>query len=132
MRIIVIDTGADKEKLTKSLGAEHFLDFKTLSSDQLVEKVMEITTWGAHACIVYSWAKEAFDVSTKLLRPGGTVVVVGIPHDPSIICGEQPIAYTLKKLTIVGSVTGTRHDCDEALDLTARRIVVVSTNARSF
>jgi D-arabinose 1-dehydrogenase-like Zn-dependent alcohol dehydrogenase len=50
MRTIVIDTGDEREKLAKDLGAEHFIDFK--KEDDPVKKAVEITEGGAHGVFV--------------------------------------------------------------------------------
>jgi propanol-preferring alcohol dehydrogenase len=49
MRPIVVDTGDERSKLSKSLGAEEFVDFK---DGDPVKKVVELTGGGAHACFV--------------------------------------------------------------------------------
>jgi propanol-preferring alcohol dehydrogenase len=59
------------------------------------------------------------------LRPGDTLVAVGLPKDPSFIAGA-PLMLTLKRLQIVGSVVGTLKDVEEALDFTARGLIHVS------
>lgn len=124
MRIIAIDGGEEKGKLCKELGAEHYLDFTT--SKDLPAEVMEITTHGAHGVIVTAATKEGYAVAPHFLRPGGTVVVVGLPKDETVIAGAPPILLALKRLSIVGSVTGTLKDVEEALEFTARGLVHVS------
>lgn len=124
MRIIAIDGGEEKGKLCKKLGAEHYLDFTT--SKDLPTEVMDITTHGAHGVIVTAATKEGYAVAPHFLRPGGTVVVVGLPKDETVIAGAPPILLALKRLSIVGSVTGTLKDVEEALDFTARGLVHVS------
>jgi alcohol dehydrogenase, propanol-preferring len=49
VRPIVVDTGDEREKLTKHHGAEHFIDFQ---KEDTVKKVLEITGGGAHAVFV--------------------------------------------------------------------------------
>jgi len=70
--------------------------------------------------------KEAYATAASLLRPNGTVVVVGLPKDPTIIAGAPPIMMALKRLNFVGSVVGSLKDVEEALDFTARDLVHVS------
>lgn len=62
-------------------------------------------------------------MAPQLLRPGGTMVCVGLPSDPTVIAGAPPMLMCLRKLNIVGSVVGTLKDVDEALDFTARGLV---------
>ncbi|KAK4991444.1 hypothetical protein LTR50_001836 [Elasticomyces elasticus] len=121
MRVIAIDGGPEKEKLCKQLGAEHFLDFE--KTKDLPGEVMKITTYGAHGVIVTAASKEGYATAPHFLRPGGTLVVVGLPKDETVIAGAPPIMLALRRLNVVGSVTGTLKDTEEALDFTARGLV---------
>lgn len=124
MRVIAIDGGDAKRDLCKKLGAEVFIDYTSTSDIQ--GEVMKITGHGAHGVIVTAATKEAYASAPGLLRPNGTVVVVGLPKDPSVLAGAPPIMMALKRLNIVGSVVGTLKDVEEALDFTARDLVHVS------
>ncbi|KAK5189551.1 hypothetical protein LTR99_001830 [Exophiala xenobiotica] len=121
MRIIAIDGGDEKRDLCKKLGAEEFIDF-TQVSDPAAE-VMKLTKYGAHGVIVTAATKEAYASAPGFLRPGGTVVAVGLPKDPTVLAGAPPLMLCLRKLNIVGSVVGTLKDVEEALDFTARGLV---------
>ncbi|KAI1619344.1 alcohol dehydrogenase [Exophiala viscosa] len=121
MRIIAVDGGDAKRDLCKKLGAEEFIDFTKVQD--IAGEVMKITTYGAHGVIVTAATKQAYESAPTFLRPGGTVVAVGLPTDPSVIAGAPPIMLALKKLNVVGSVTGTLKDVEEALDFTARGLV---------
>ena len=124
MRVIAVDGGDDKRDLCKRLGAEEFIDFT--NTQDIAAEIMRITTYGAHGVIVTAATKEAYASAPGMLRPGGTVVAVGLPKDPSILAGAPPLMLCLKKLNIVGSVVGTLKDVEEALDFTARGLVHVS------
>lgn len=50
LRIVVVDTGAEREALAKEMGAEAFIDFKEFENP--AERVMEITAGGAHGVFV--------------------------------------------------------------------------------
>jgi len=121
MRVIAIDGGEEKGKLCKSLGAEEYLDFTAVKD--MIAEVTRITTYGAHAVIVFAASKESYGSAPNMLRPGGTVVAVGIPGDASVIAGAPPGLLALKRLNVVGSVTGTLKDVEEALDFTTRDLV---------
>lgn len=127
MRIIAIDGGDEKRDLCKKLGAEEFIDF-TQTKD-IAAEITRITTYGAHGVIVTAATKEAYASAPSFLRPGGTVVAVGLPKDPTVLAGAPPIMLCLKKLNVVGSVVGTLKDVEEALDFTARGLVHVSSLA---
>ncbi|KAL2439215.1 Alcohol dehydrogenase 5 [Exophiala dermatitidis] len=121
LRVIAIDGGDEKKELCKKLGAEEFIDF-TKVKDTAAE-VMRITKYGAHGVIVIAATKQAYETAPSFLRPGGTVVAVGLPKDPTVLAGAPPIMICLRRLNIVGSVTGTLKDVEEALDFTARGLV---------
>lgn len=125
MRIIAIDGGDEKRDLCKRLGAEEFIDFTTVKD--IAAEVMKITKYGAHGVLVTAATKEAYASAPTFLRPGGTVVAVGLPTDPTVVAGAPPIMLCLRRLNVVGSVTGTLKDVEEALDFTARGLVHVST-----
>lgn len=87
MRVIAVDGGDEKDRLCKQLGAEQYIDYTKVQD--IPAKVMEITTYGAHGCIVFAASKASYDMAGNTLRPGGTVVAVGLPHDTSVVCGGK-------------------------------------------
>ncbi|KAI8941984.1 hypothetical protein NX059_000094 [Plenodomus lindquistii] len=121
MRVIAIDGGATKRDLCLQLGAEKFIDFT--SATDIPSEILKITTYGAHGVIVCAASKASYEQAPYLLRPGGTVVCVGIPKDPTVIAGALPTVMILKRLNVVGTVVGTLKDAEEALDFTARGLV---------
>jgi len=120
MRIIAIDGGAEKGEHCKSLGAEHYIDFTT--EKDIAARVKEITTYLAHGVVVTAASKAGYDQAPYLLRPGGTMVCVGLPKE-NFVAGAPPLVIALRCLNVVGSVTGTLKDVEEALDFTARGLV---------
>jgi propanol-preferring alcohol dehydrogenase len=70
--------------------------------------------------VVTAVSPEAFAQALGTLRPHGTCSLVGLPP------GEFPAPIfdiVLKRLTIRGSIVGTRKDLQEALDFAARGCV---------
>lgn len=121
MRSIAIDRGPAKGSLCMSLGAEHYIDLA--STEDAPAEVLRITMGGGQGVIVAGVCKYGYPMAPALLRPGGTVVVVGLPSDPALQAGASPMLIALKRLNIVGTVTGTLRDVDEALDFVARGLV---------
>ncbi|ORX97505.1 alcohol dehydrogenase [Clohesyomyces aquaticus] len=121
MRVIAIDGGDAKRDLCIKLGAEKFIDFT--STKDVAAEVMKITTYGAHGVVVTAATRAGYESAPGFLRPGGTMVCVGLPKDETIIAGAAPITMCLKRLNVVGSVVGTLKDVEEALDFTARGLV---------
>jgi D-arabinose 1-dehydrogenase-like Zn-dependent alcohol dehydrogenase len=72
LRPIVVDTGDDKEKLAKSLGAEHFIDFKKV--ENVAAEIVKIADGvGAHG--VFVTAPQSYPSALSYLgsRVGGKV-----------------------------------------------------------
>lgn len=84
-----------------------------MTAKDIPGEVMNITTYGAHGVLVTASTKAGYEMAPKLLRPGGTMVCVGLPKDDTIIAGAHPIMMCLKKLNVVGSVVGTLKDVEE-------------------
>ncbi|EME81261.1 uncharacterized protein MYCFIDRAFT_64530 [Pseudocercospora fijiensis CIRAD86] len=121
MRVIAIDGGDEKDRLCKDLGAEAYIDYTKVQD--LPAEVLRLTTYGAHGIIVFAASRQGYQVAPALARPGGTIVAVGLPAQADIIAGAPPVALAMKRLNIVGSVTGTLKDVEEALDFCARDLV---------
>ena len=127
MRVLAIDGGDEKRDLCEKLGAEAYIDFQKFKAPKdLKDEVMRITKHGAHGVVVTAASKTVYEWAPMYLRPGGTMVVVGLPNDPSILAGAPPLVMALRRLNIVGNITGSLKDVEEALDFTARGIVHVS------
>ncbi|KAE8338032.1 hypothetical protein BDV24DRAFT_153909 [Aspergillus arachidicola] len=124
MRVLAIDGGDEKRDLCEKLGAEAYIDFQKFKVPaDLQDEVIRITKHGAHGVIVTAASKTVYEWAPMYLRPGGTMVVVGLPNDPSILAGAPPLVLALRRLNIVGNITGSLKDVEEALDFTARGIV---------
>lgn len=123
MRVIAIDGGDDKRELCHKLGAEVFIDF--LVTTDIPAEIRKITTYGAHGVIVTAATKTVYATAPTYLRPNGTLVAVGLPADPTVLAGAPPMLLSLRRLNIVGTLTGTLKDVEEALDFTARDVVHV-------
>ncbi|MCO5221735.1 MAG: zinc-dependent alcohol dehydrogenase [Thermomicrobiales bacterium] len=112
-RVIAVDIANDKLDLARALGAEITLNAATLDPVDEVDRLIG----GAHGALVTAVSPIAFSQAVGMLRRGGTASLVGIP--PGTF--QAPIFdVVLKRLTIRGSIVGTRADLAEALDFAAR------------
>lgn len=121
LRIIAIDTGDDKQAMTKSLGAEHFVDFAT--SKNLVKDVQAATPdgLGPHAVILVAVNEKPFQQAAEYVRPRGTVVCIGLPAGAYL---RAPVFESvIKMITIKGSYVGNRRDSAEAIDYFVRGLI---------
>jgi len=100
--------GAAKLQLARDLGAAIAVDGR--SPDAVAEVIK--ATGGVHGALVTAVSRDAFRQTLSMLRSGGTMALVGLPP------GEFPtpiFEMVLKRLTIRGSIVGTRLDLSEAL-----------------
>jgi propanol-preferring alcohol dehydrogenase len=111
MRVAAVDIGQKKLDLARDLGAEIVLDATKDPAGEIQRLI-----GGAHGVLVTAVNPEAFRQAIDMLRPRGTCALVGLP--PGVF--PTPIfEVVLKRLTIRGSIVGTRMDLQEALALAA-------------
>jgi len=114
MHVIGIDIGEPKLALARELGADLALD---ASDPELVAKVQRETGGGAHGVLVTAVSPPAFAQAIACTRRRATVSLVGLPP------GDFPTPIfdvVLKRITIRGSIVGTRRDLDEAIAFAAQ------------
>jgi len=108
MHVAAVDVHPDKLELAKSLGAQIALNARTTNVAEELQKL----TGGAHGALVIAVSPKAFEQAFGMLRPHGTMALVGLPPGTMSL----PIFdLVLKRITVRGSIVGTRQDLDEAL-----------------
>lgn len=113
LHVAALDIAPDKLALAKATGAELAVDAR---SPEAVAAVLKATGGGAHGVLVTAVSPSAFSQALKIVRRKGTVSLVGLPP------GEFPTPIfdvVLKRLTVRGSIVGTRRDLDEAIAFAA-------------
>lgn len=113
LHVAALDVTPEKLALARSAGADLAVDAR--SSDAVAD-VLKITGGGAHGVLVTAVSPPAFSQALRLVRRRGTVSLVGLPP------GEfaTPIFdVVLKRITVRGSIVGTRRDLDEAIAFAA-------------
>ena len=121
LQIIAIDTGEEKESMTRELGAGAFVDF--VRSADVVKDVRAATAdgLGPHAVILVAVHETPFQQATAYLRPRGTVVAMGLPSNAYL---RAPVFETVTGVkTIKGSYVGNRKDTSEAVDFFRRGLI---------
>jgi propanol-preferring alcohol dehydrogenase len=109
LKAIGLDIAEDKLELARESGAEQAVN--AMAKDA-VERVLDITGGGAHGVLVTAVSTPAFGQALHMVRRKGTVSLVGLPP------GEFPTPIfdvVLKRITVRGSIVGTRRDLDEAI-----------------
>ncbi|KAJ3821856.1 chaperonin 10-like protein [Lentinula raphanica] len=121
LRVIAVDTGDAKKELCLKLGAEKWIDF--MECKDIVAEIKSITGSGAHSAVVTSANGAGYRQAVDYLRPGGTLMAVGLPGKATL---EASIWWTVfKSISILGSYVGNRQDAVEAIDIAARGQVKV-------
>ncbi len=112
MRVAAVDIHDDKLDLARQLGAEIAINGK--SGDPVGDIQRQLG--GTHGALVTAVSPAAFAQAFGMLRPHGTMALVGLPPGSFAL----PIFDTvLKRITVRGSIVGTRQDLDEALAFAA-------------
>ncbi|KAJ5935840.1 hypothetical protein N7466_005387 [Penicillium verhagenii] len=128
LRVIAIDSGDSKRKLSLDSGAVAFVDFKT---EDVTARVLQLTGEGAHATIVVPGTKEAFQIAPSLVRNMATIVCVALPPNQMDI----PISATIcaaRGLTIKGSSVGTESQLTELLNLALEGVITPAIEVFDF
>lgn len=113
LKVAAVDIADDKLALARETGAD--LAVNALA-DGAVDKVLAASGGGAHGVLVTAVSTAAFAQALKMVRRKGTVSLVGLPP------GEFPTPIfdvVLKRITVRGSIVGTRRDLDEAIAFAA-------------
>lgn len=109
MKVAAVDIHPEKLALARSLGADLVLDGASDPAGEIQSKI-----GGAHGVLVTAVSPIAFEQGFGMLRPRGTMALVGLPP------AEFPLPIfetVLKRITVRGSIVGTRQDLEEALAL---------------
>lgn len=111
--VAALDVAEDKLALARTLGADLTIDARLPdAATQLITR----TGGGAHGVLVTAVSPVAFTQALSLARRRGTICLVGLP--PGTFA--TPIFdVVLKRITLRGSIVGTRQDLAEALGFAA-------------
>jgi alcohol dehydrogenase, propanol-preferring len=113
LHVAALEVVADKLALAKATGADVAVDAR---SPEAAAEIVRATGGGAHGVLVTAVSPAAFSQALSMIRRKGTVALVGLPP------GAFPTPIfdvVLKRITIRGSIVGTRQDLDEAIAFAA-------------
>lgn len=117
MHVVAADIFEDKLALAKKLGADITVNGKDKDAIEQVQKA----TGGVHGALVTAVSPIAMEQAFGFMRSKGTMALVGLP--PGKI--SLPVFETvLKRITVRGSIVGTRQDLEESLQFAAEGKVV--------
>lgn len=113
LHVAALDVSEEKLALARQLGAEIAIDAR---SPDAAAQVVKQTGGGAHGVLVTAVSPPAFSQALRMVRRKGTVSLVGLPPGDF----QTPIFdVVLKRITLRGSIVGTRNDLAEALAFAA-------------
>ncbi|MBP1875904.1 alcohol dehydrogenase [Ensifer adhaerens] len=109
MNVVAADIFEEKLALAKQLGADITVNGKAKDA---IEQVTRATNGGVHGVLVTAVSPIAMEQAFGFLRSKGTMALVGLP--PGMM--SLPVFETvLKRITVRGSIVGTRQDLEESL-----------------
>lgn len=109
MHVAAVDIFEDKLALARQMGADLIVDARQKDAVDGVQQA----TGGVHGALVTAVSPKAMEQAFGFLRSKGTMALVGLP--PGYI--SLPVFDTvLKRITVRGSIVGTRQDLEEALE----------------
>jgi propanol-preferring alcohol dehydrogenase len=120
--VLAIDVADDKLALARMVGADIAIDGRRPDATAVA---LRETGGGAHGVLVTAVSTAAFAQAIEITRRRGTVSLVGLPP------GTFPTPIfdvVLKRITIRGSIVGTRQDLAEALEFAIARKVIAQTH----
>ncbi|WP_199709205.1 alcohol dehydrogenase AdhP [Rhodophyticola porphyridii] len=108
LHVVAVDVHEDKLKLARDLGAD--LTFNAVDEDPVGE--LQTQMGGVRGVLVTAVSNSAFSQAVGMLQRGGFMSLVGLPP------GDFPLPIfeiVLKRITVRGSIVGTRNDLRESL-----------------
>jgi alcohol dehydrogenase, propanol-preferring len=113
LHVVALDVSEEKLSLARSVGAELAIDAK---APDAAAQVIRETGGGAHGVLVTAVSPPAFAQALHLVRRKGTISLVGLPPGDF----ATPIFdVVLKRITLRGSIVGSREDLAEAIEFAA-------------
>ncbi|MBK1441310.1 alcohol dehydrogenase AdhP [Parapedobacter sp. ISTM3] len=108
MHVAAIDVGDDKLALAKRLGADLVVNARQQDPGAYLQQEVG----GVHGALITAVSPIAFRQGLSMLRRKGTIALNGLPPGSF----DLPIFETvLKRITVRGSIVGTRKDLQEAI-----------------
>ncbi|MGV2984347.1 zinc-binding dehydrogenase [Microbacterium sp. AGC85] len=105
-RIIAVDINGDKESTARQFGADDFVEIAPgFSAEDIVQAVQRSVPDGVDAVIDCTGQASVLESAQWLLKPGGRLGLVGIPHDGGIMRIDVSNAM-YRHLTIRGALNG--------------------------
>jgi L-iditol 2-dehydrogenase len=115
--IVAADRIEHRLQRARKLGADVAVN---VDRESPVDAVMDLTGCGAHVVIDAAGKSESINNAIACLRPGGRIVIVGIPSDPAVPLNMWTALDREARIHVQKRSNGNDHD---ALDLLKRGLV---------
>jgi len=113
LHVAALDVTEEKLALARTLGADVTVN---ATAPDAAQRIVRQTGGGAHGVLVTAVSPAAFTQALRMVRRRGTVSLVGLPPGDF----ATPIFdVVLKRITVRGSIVGTRADLAEAIAFAA-------------
>lgn len=113
LHVAALDVTEEKLALARALGADVTVN---ATAPDAAQRIVRQTGGGAHGVLVTAVSPAAFTQALRMVRRKGTVCLVGLPPGDF----ATPIFdVVLKRITVRGSIVGTRADLAEAIAFAA-------------
>lgn len=120
--VIAVDINDEKLALAREAGASQIFNSAKMKASAKIA-----AGGGADIVLVAAGTKAAYDSAFTSIRPGGTVLIVGLPPEPlSVDAG----LLVRNEARVIGSAVGTREDVRETLALAAAGRLHCRTESR--
>ncbi len=124
LHVVALDVTEEKLALARAMGAEVAIN---AAAPDAAAQVVKQTGGGAHGVLVTAVSPAAFSQAIQMVRRKGTVSLVGLPPGDF----ATPIFdVVLKRITLRGSIVGTRKDLAEAIAFAADGMVKAHIHER--
>lgn len=127
MKVVAIEHTADKVKFCKqTLNVDHAYN----CSDATIDKALkDLTQFGLHHVFVAAPCEKAYQNAFEWVRPGGKICAAAI-CDANV---QLPVQLLVcKKIKVFGTLTGTRQDMRETLQMAVDHKIACVLTAKPF
>jgi propanol-preferring alcohol dehydrogenase len=118
-KVVGIDVNDDVLAVCKEQGAE--MVFNSRTSKDYAEEIKKATNGGVHAAAVFSNADAAYSSAPSVIRLGGILMVIGLPHNNLQISSMD---LALGKYRIKAESTGIPQRMGKAIEFTAKHNIL--------
>jgi alcohol dehydrogenase, propanol-preferring len=123
--VVAVDVNDTTLENAKAQGADAIFNSRT--NPGYVEEIKKLTNGGVHAAAVFSNAKQAYASAPSIIRTGGTLMVIGLPHEPLQISAMD---LALQKYKIKSESTSIPQRMPKAIEFTAKHNISPEVDLR--